>query len=121
MGASICVFVEGDREMKVINILMYWMIISIMKWITTVMTSKLPNLGCDGRMKPIEIDPSMKLLVIVLKGQEVDSKGLIDIHLLDESLEVTVVSLKKRITFICKRKETQRLISLYYHELIINK
>ncbi|CAA6663072.1 unnamed protein product [Spirodela intermedia] len=114
MGASVCVFVESDREMKVIK----WSSDrrhggDLMKWITTVTTSKqswrrenrLPNLGCDGRMKPIEINPNMKLLAIVLKGQEVDSKGLIDINLLDESLEVTVVGLKKGITLFAREKK----------------
>ncbi|CAA6656647.1 unnamed protein product [Spirodela intermedia] len=45
-------------------------------------------------MKSTMINPSIKLLVIALEGQEVSSRRLIDMNLLDEGLEATVVRLE---------------------------
>ncbi|CAA6662619.1 unnamed protein product [Spirodela intermedia] len=60
-------------------------------------------------MKFTKINPSIKLLTIALKGQEVGSKGLIDISLLDEILEVTVVGLKREIALFEGEKRLKDL------------
>ncbi|CAA6671818.1 unnamed protein product [Spirodela intermedia] len=65
-------------------------------------------------MKHTEINPNIKLLTIVLEGQEVGNRELIDINLLDEGLEVAVVSLKKEITLFVGEKRIQDFHNIIY-------
>ncbi|CAA7390786.1 unnamed protein product [Spirodela intermedia] len=67
---------------------------------------------CDGWMKFTKINLSIKFLAIVLEGQEVSSRGLIDINFLDESLEVTVVGLKREIVLFVGEKKLKDLHNL---------
>ncbi|CAA6653646.1 unnamed protein product [Spirodela intermedia] len=55
-------------------------------------------------MKSTKINPSIKLLTIMLEGQEVGSRRLIDINLLDEGLEVTIVGLMGEIALFTREK-----------------
>ncbi|CAA6669514.1 unnamed protein product [Spirodela intermedia] len=56
-----------------------------------------------------EINLSIKLLVIALEGQEVNSKRLIDINLLDQGSEVIIVGLKREIILFVKEKRLKDL------------
>ncbi|CAA6674879.1 unnamed protein product [Spirodela intermedia] len=60
-------------------------------------------------MKSSEINLNIELLAIVLKGQEVNSRELTDINLLDEGLEATVVGLKREITLFAGEKRLEDL------------
>ncbi|CAA7403883.1 unnamed protein product [Spirodela intermedia] len=51
----------------------------------------------------------IKLLMIVLEGQEVDSKELIDINLLDEGMEAIIVGLKREIDLFAEEKSHEDL------------
>ncbi|CAA6664688.1 unnamed protein product [Spirodela intermedia] len=60
-------------------------------------------------MKSSEINPNIKFLVIALKGQEVNSRELTDINLLDEGLEATIVGLKREIVLFAGEKRLEDL------------
>ncbi|CAA6657197.1 unnamed protein product [Spirodela intermedia] len=60
-------------------------------------------------MNSIEINPRIKLLAIALEGQEVGSRRLIDINLLDEGLEPTIVGLNRDITLFAREKRLKDL------------
>ncbi|CAA6673291.1 unnamed protein product [Spirodela intermedia] len=60
-------------------------------------------------MKSTEINLNIKVLTIMLEGQEVGSRGLIKINLLDEGLEATVMSLKREFALFAREKRLKDL------------
>ncbi|CAA6656646.1 unnamed protein product [Spirodela intermedia] len=67
---------------------------------------------CDGHIKSIEINLNIKLIVITMEGQEVRSRGLIDIRLLDDGLEATIVGQKREIVLFAGEKRLEDLYNL---------
>ncbi|CAA7406408.1 unnamed protein product [Spirodela intermedia] len=60
-------------------------------------------------MKFTEINFNIKLLIIMLEGQKINSKGLIDINFLNESRKASIVGLKREIILFTRENRFEDL------------
>lgn len=67
------------------------------------------DLRYDRRTKPIEINPDIELLTMLLKGQKISGERLIYINLLNEGLKVVVIGLKRLIVLFARKKRFKDL------------